>query len=226
MRPLLLPTLLALLVAAAQAAPKIYTGQFRYLADAGLFEDCVSGDRWPVAQQAANAELERIYLEKQKGGEPLWVKVEGEPKHELDLAAGKRRTVFVVTKVLESALRKCDALPEVPLEGTQWVLVELQGRRVLLGKRRDAYLVLQPSTGKAAGFAGCNHFMAPYTLDGDRLSFGPVGSTRMRCESGYELETVYLKVLEKTTGWKRRGKLLDLYDESGHRIARFAAGNP
>ncbi len=223
---LLLPVLLGLLVTVGEAAPKVYTGQFRYLADAGLFEDCVSGDRWPVAQQAANAELERIYLEKQKAGEPLWVKVEGELKHRLDLVAGKRRTVFVVTKVLDSAVRKCDALPKVPLEGTHWVLVELQGRRVPSGKRRDAYLVLQPSTGKAAGFSGCNHFMAPYTLEGDRLSFGPAGSTRMHCESGYELETAYQSMLPKAVGWKQRGKLLDLFDESGNRIARFATGNP
>ena len=223
---LLLPILLGLLVTAVQAAPRIHTGQFRYLADAGLFEDCASGDRWPVAQEAANAELERVYLEKRKAGEPLWVKVEGELKHTLDLAAGRRKTFFVVTRVLDSGVRECEALPEVPLEGTQWVLVELKGRRVPSGRWRDPYLVLQSGTGKAAGFSGCNHFMAPYTLDGDRLSFGPLGSTRMRCESGYELETAYQAMLQQAAGWKQRGELLDLFDESGRRIARFATGNP
>ncbi len=129
--------LLLVLVSPLQAREKIYTGQYRYLADAGLFEDCLSGDRWPVAMKAANAELERIYLEERSGGEPLWVKVEGEVQRKLDLEAGKRRLYFVVSRVLESGIRECDPLSKVPLEGTPWVLVELGGRRLASGKRRD-----------------------------------------------------------------------------------------
>jgi len=141
-RPALL--LAALLAAASsQAEVKIHTGQFRYLADSGLFDDCLTGDRWPVAQKAANAELERVYLEQQQAGEPLWVKVEGEVRRKLDLVAGKRRTFFVVHKVLESGIRDCDAVENASLENTQWMLVELGGRKVPSGKRRDPYLMLQ-----------------------------------------------------------------------------------
>ena len=32
--------------------------------------------------------------------------------------------------------------------------------------------------GRAYGSGGCNHWFAPYTLDGQRLTFGGVGSTR------------------------------------------------
>ncbi len=224
-RPALL--LAALLAAASgQAEVKHYTGQFRYLADAGLFVDCLTGDRWPVAQKAANAELERIYLEKQQAGEPLWVRVEGEVQRKLDLVAGKRRTFFVVHKVLESGIRDCDAVENAPLENTQWVLVELGGRKVAGGKRRDPYLMLQKEGGKARGYGGCNHFMATYTLDGDTLRFGPAGSTRMHCQSGYELEAAYLGMLQQAHRWEVRGRLLNLYDAQGKRIARFAAGDP
>ncbi len=224
-RPALL--LAALLAAASsQAEVKIHTGQFRYLADAGLFDDCLTGDRWPVAQKAANAELERVYLEQQQAGEPLWVKVEGEVQRKLDLVAGKRRTFFVVHKVLESGIRDCDAVENASLENTQWMLVELGGRKVPSGKRRDPYLMLQKDSGKARGYGGCNHFMATYTLGDGTIEFGPVGSTRMHCQSGYELEAAYLGMLQQANRWEVRGRLLNLYDAEGKRIARFATGNP
>ena len=38
-------------------------GMFRYMADAGLFTECSTGQRWPVAQEADNATLEREYSE-------------------------------------------------------------------------------------------------------------------------------------------------------------------
>jgi len=213
-------------VTSVQAEVKHYTGQYRYMADAALFEDCLTGDRWPVAQKAANAELERIYLEKQQAGEPLWVSVEGEVQRKLDLVAGKRSTFFVVHKVLEAAIRDCEALENAPLENTQWVLVELSGRKVAGGKRRDPYLMLQKEGGKARGYGGCNHFLATYTLNGDALHFGPAGSTRMRCQSGYELEAAYLGMLQQVRRWEVRGRLLNLYDAEGQRIARFTTGNP
>lgn len=217
--------LLLTLAVAAQAEEQVYTGQFRYLADAGLFEDCRSGDRWPVAQEAANAELEAAYLARVQGGESLWVKVEGRLKRKLDLVKGSRETLLVVTRLLESDVRGCDALPEVALEGTQWRLAELGGRKVPQGRRRDPYLVLQPAAGKALGFGGCNHFKAGYRLDGEKIRFEQPGSTRMRCETGYELETAYLRMLLSAHNWRTRGQLLDLFDASGRRIARFTASD-
>src|ERR1700739_708222 len=35
--------------------------------------------------------------------------------------------------------------------------------------------------GRAYGNGGCNHWFAPYTLEGDQLSFGPLGQTRKLC---------------------------------------------
>jgi len=210
-------------VTSVQAEVKHYTGQYRYMADAASFEDCLTGDRWPVAQKAANAELERIYLEKQQAGEPLWVSVEGEAQRKLDLVAGKRITFFVVHKVFETAIRDCEALQPVPLVGTHWVLTDLRGRPVRGGKRRDAYLMLQLDSGKAFGFGGCNHFKVRYALDGDAIRFEQLGATRMRCQSGYELETAYLRMLQQADRWRIRGKFLDLFDANGKRIARLMA---
>ncbi|NWB89922.1 META domain-containing protein [Pseudomonas agarici] len=56
--------------------------------------------------------------------------------------------------------------------------------------------------GRAYGTGGCNHWFAPYTLDGDTLSFGKVGSTRKRCAPALmEQEKRFLQALENVRRW-------------------------
>jgi len=53
-------------------------GMYSYMADAGLFTDCVTGQRLPVAMERDNPSLERAYLEVTPGpGEPILVTFEG-----------------------------------------------------------------------------------------------------------------------------------------------------
>ncbi|MDF2488458.1 MAG: putative lipoprotein [Pseudomonas sp.] len=56
--------------------------------------------------------------------------------------------------------------------------------------------------GRAYGNAGCNHWFAPYTLDGERLHFGKVGKTRKLCAPALmEQEQRFLKALETVQRW-------------------------
>ena len=49
-------------------------GLFTYMADAALFEDCASGQRYPVAMEADYISAERVYLEaRSEPGAPLLV---------------------------------------------------------------------------------------------------------------------------------------------------------
>jgi uncharacterized lipoprotein NlpE involved in copper resistance len=49
-------------------------GLFTYMADAAIFEDCVSGRRYPVAMEADYISVERAYLEaRSEPGAPLLV---------------------------------------------------------------------------------------------------------------------------------------------------------
>ncbi len=49
-------------------------GLFTYMADAALFEDCASGQRYPVAMEADYISVERVYLEaRSEPGAPLLV---------------------------------------------------------------------------------------------------------------------------------------------------------
>ncbi|MGH8415670.1 MAG: META domain-containing protein [Pseudomonas sp.] len=56
--------------------------------------------------------------------------------------------------------------------------------------------------GRAYGNAGCNHWFAAYRLEGDALTFGPVGSTRKLCAPALmEQEHRFLDALGKVQHW-------------------------
>jgi copper homeostasis protein (lipoprotein) len=55
-------------------------GMFRYMADAALFEECLTGRAYPVAMEDHYIDLERAYLQadKPEPGAPLLVRIEGD----------------------------------------------------------------------------------------------------------------------------------------------------
>lgn len=56
--------------------------------------------------------------------------------------------------------------------------------------------------GRAYGNGGCNHWFASYTVDGDEIHFGPVGSTRkMGAPALMEQEHRFLEALGKVQHW-------------------------
>ena len=81
--------------------------------------------------------------------------------------------------------------------------------------------------GRAYGNGGCNHWFAPYTLDGHKLSFGGVGSTREACAPALmeqeqrffeALQTVQrwdISPIEQVRFWPAEGKPLRLWPEEG-----------
>lgn len=61
---------------AASAVPETgaadMTGMYTYMADAAVFEDCATGERFPVLIEAAHIDVERAYLEAREApGAPL-----------------------------------------------------------------------------------------------------------------------------------------------------------
>lgn len=75
--------------------------------------------------------------------------------------------------------------PALALEGTQWDLITLEGAEVT----GPGPATLDFSEGQAGGISFCNHFSAPYELDGSALTFGEMISTLMLCpDAGPEAE--------------------------------------
>ncbi|MGH8570036.1 MAG: META domain-containing protein, partial [Gammaproteobacteria bacterium] len=76
------------------------------------------------------------------------------------------------------------------------------------------------------GSGGCNRLFGGYRLEGGRISFSGIATTRMSCPAGMEIEGEFLRVLAEAETWKISGPELDLFDGGGEPVARFAAPPP
>jgi copper homeostasis protein (lipoprotein) len=200
-------------------------GMYSYMADAGIFVDCATGERWPVAAEEDNAALERAYGQARTApGAPLLVTVEGRlqwrPKVD---AHGKQKMLIVDRFVRTSPGKTCGHGEPITLDGTHWALFELNGKIVTVGAGREtAYLELNAKKASAYGFAGCNRFFASYQTSGSSLTFGAMGATRMACPEGMDREQELLTALGATSRYQIQGSKLSLF--AGETlVARFEA---
>ncbi len=107
------------------------------------------------------------------------------------------------------------------VEGVTWKLEQVAGQVVPAGTGpREAHLRLNGS--RATGATGCNTFSGGYTLRDDSLTFGEFIATRMHCRDAMDLETAFLKALGAAKTWRMVGRRLELVDEKGQTVARFA----
>jgi len=131
---------------------------------------------------------------------------------------------LLLSALIGTALLGCAAEP-MKLEQERSYLLEWIGERPLMDY---SHLTLTLATdGRAYGNAGCNHWFAPYQLDGDKLTFGKVGSTRKLCAPALmeqekrflqALETVQrwdISPIEQVRFWPAEGKPLRFWPEEG-----------
>ncbi len=138
------------------------------------------------------------------------------------MQASGRRSLGSIAAVCLGAfmLSACSVVggPGPPPVDTVWRVVELDGRPVpRLPDNRSATLALDSQTDMASGFTGCNRMTAGYLLDGDQLSFGSMGTTRMACDKvSAETEMMYSQTLSHVARWRRRDDRLELRDANGN----------
>lgn len=113
----------------------------------------------------------------------------------------------------------------VPLLLTHWQLREIAGEPVapLPGGVAAPHLVLQAEPAQAAGWAGCNRFLADYALEGGRLRFANLTSNITLCLQSATLETRFLSALGAVEGFRQRFTELVLHSADGDPLLRFEA---
>jgi heat shock protein HslJ len=80
------------------------------------------------------------------------------------------------------------------LAGTSWLLSEIAGAPPV-SSDNPAELEFN-AEGGIAGSTGCNRFFGSYTVSGDTLSFGQLGSTMMACpDEVMQQETSFLQLM-------------------------------
>ncbi len=125
---------------------------------------------------------------------------------------------FVLLALVAACAGKARVEAAPALAGTRWAMV--------LGAEHGADQrapTLEIGEARAAGFAGCNTWFASVSQQGEALSFGIVGATRMACApEAMSRERDFVGVLGATRFARRDGEGLLLLDISRQPLARFA----
>jgi len=96
--------------------------------------------------------------------------------------------------------------PHGDLSGTGWVVESIAGEAV-------SGPTIEFVEDRVSGTGGCNRFFGGYQVEGDRLTFSAVGSTRMACEEGImRRETEFFAVLSQAQHYRRDGDRLVIRD--------------
>lgn len=203
------------------------SGMFRYMADAAIFSDCQSGQRWPVAMEGAYKTVEGEYLKmRRQPADDVMVNVEGQIAMRPSADGGKPTPTLVVERYIGIWPGETCGAPfsTAKLEETYWKLTRLEGKPVIVAeKQREPSLTFRSEAKRVTGSGGCNSLSGSYKLDGFTLTFGNMAATQMACMQGMETEAALLKALPKVRTWKILGQHLELYDAGGAVVARFEA---
>jgi copper homeostasis protein (lipoprotein) len=204
------------------------TGLFTYLADAASITLCADGQRLPVAMEADYRALETAYRQaRPQPGEAVLASLEGLITHRPSTEESRpQQTTLVVERFI--AVRPGEScgnrMADSPLRGTTWKLLRLGDKPVSQADRqREAHLLLANDEMRVSGSGGCNRITGSFELDGDRLRFGQMASTRMACPEGMEQEQRFLDALEKVEHYRIRDSHLEFLDAAGAVITRFEA---
>lgn len=113
--------------------------------------------------------------------------------------------------------------PPVSLLGSEWRLQDIGGQAV---PAQPAATLAFPQAGQVAGHGACNRFFGPVTIERERLSIGPLASTRMACMGTMEQESRYLGALQQAQRYEVQGEVLLIHTQGMDRPLRFVRTAP
>lgn len=99
------------------------------------------------------------------------------------------------------------------LDGTSWTAQELQVDGTATRTAEGSVITATFEDDVVAGIASCNNYFGSYAVDGDSITFGPIGTTLMACIPEYlAQETAYLAALATANRYAVDGDTLTLFD--------------
>lgn len=105
-----------------------------------------------------------------------------------------------------------------------WKAVEIKEVQLNADSMELPWIVLD--NGRLSGFSACNRMMGEYSLDGKKIKFHTIGSTKMLCmEAENTVERQFFDALEEATRWKIKRKTLYIFDENSTCILKFKQHN-
>jgi D-alanyl-D-alanine carboxypeptidase len=108
--------------------------------------------------------------------------------------------------------------PDLPIEGTDWVLSGYGGKTVL----EETEITARFEDGRLSGSAGCNRYFGSYEAREGGLKISEVGSTMMACPDPIMAqEDAYLKLLKAAKSYQVEAGELYLLDGDGRAALEF-----
>ncbi|MCP3942564.1 MAG: META domain-containing protein [Desulfobacteraceae bacterium] len=118
------------------------------------------------------------------------------------------------------------AIHHLSLFDTSWDLVEINQTPINASDATTRpHILFSKVEMKATGNNGCNSFFTNFNTIEERLSFGPVGMTRMICQEWMENEMAFLGMLQASKQYKIDGYTLLIMDGNGEVVGEFIAAN-
>ncbi len=206
----------------------LISGMMTYMADAAVLEECLSGTRFPVAQEGDYLALETAYLADQSGpDEALYVMFNGGIAMRQGMEGPVRQTVTVdqfnrTRPGITCERQKADA----SLKNTYWRLDILEG--VPFPKdasQHEPHMVLEANEeGSYRAMLGCNRMRGTVILEESGVSFSPGLSTMMACPPPLDaLELQFSQMMSQVAGYAIEGENLILRDNDQNTRAVFTA---
>ena len=107
-----------------------------------------------------------------------------------------------------------------PLGGTEWKLVEANGRVV---RNSAAAININENSTRFTGNTGCNQMFGTLVVRGRNIDFQGIGTTKRMCKlmAGNIPESTFLKALEDATRYSQTNGTLRLMDRRGRTVLRL-----
>ncbi|HTF96469.1 MAG TPA: META domain-containing protein [Cellvibrio sp.] len=142
-------------------------------------------------------------------------------------------SVATISSTVTSSLPTANSEPSATQEptnpvateflNTYWKLTVLNDTEVTVVENQQEPHIVFDADNRVSGSDGCNRLMGTYTRENDQLDLGEIAGTKMACAQGGEQADAFIKVLEKVKAHSIHADQLELRDETGLVIARFAA---
>jgi heat shock protein HslJ len=130
-----------------------------------------------------------------------------------------KNIALALTLLITLSANKCKNGPTemTSLLDKKWVFQSIAGSALSLPEGTEMPW-LQLAGDQLQGFGGCNNLMGGYTMEGTKLSFSDIGSTKKYCEGVQPTENAITGLLRQVDGYKMEGGLLKLLG-SGKELA-------
>ena len=97
------------------------------------------------------------------------------------------------------------------LEGSTWTVEQLDVQGTMTAPLEGTTITASFADGQVSGIASCNNYFGAYEVDGDTITFGPVGTTLMACEPAFsDQEFAYLASLDAADTYAVDGDTMTL----------------